>query len=107
MFKGFSEELTKQIHTVQEGQRGNNIDHKLAAKKLDQEWADKQEIAVRTALLMEREIAEKRRQEAIKIRLENEKLALEERQRKKNSHLQAFSNTPQQSYFDQFNSTSR
>ncbi|KAH6568021.1 hypothetical protein BASA62_005698 [Batrachochytrium salamandrivorans] len=106
-FKGNTVEQNSKIMEAQQQQR---MDHqKLRAAQIDEDerWAIQDTMYSRTMNLLERQKTRSAREKAILIRKENEAKAIQDKDRKRYIDKVLYTNQPQDSYFNQFNTTSR
>lgn len=107
LFKGFSGMQRRNVFELQEQQRAENRASKDRKNQAESEWA-MGEVANRRAVeLLERAKQRQSKELAIAIRKENEAKAAEDKKRHSYIDKVLYTNPPEDSYFKQFNTTSR
>jgi len=106
-WKGMSEDQLNEIRSLQERQRLENIKKQEQAAERNAEWSLQQTSTAKAGILMDR--AHSRHQVDLRkqLDLENAELAREQTAKKKHLDQEVYTNVPNQSYYAQFNTTSR
>ncbi|KAI8924394.1 RIB43A-domain-containing protein [Entophlyctis helioformis] len=107
LFKGITPEQKQAILNVQEKQRAEQQQRRQAKQHEEDRWALQEAANARALTLLERERERNAKNKAVQIRKENETKALEDKARQYYIDKVLYTNPPKDSYFEQFNTTSR
>lgn len=106
-FKGLAPHELSSIRETQASQRQSHL-AQLQKKRHEEElWAIQQAATNRALELLEREKARQTRSQLVSLRHENDAKAVEDRKRDEYINKVVYTNRPDESYFGQFNTTSR
>ncbi|KAJ3028262.1 UNVERIFIED_CONTAM: Protein Tax-1 [Siphonaria sp. JEL0065] len=107
LFKGITKEQKMEVLQVQAYQRNENERKREAARNEEARYALQEASKNRALILLEREKNRQAREVALQMRKENERKAVEDRNRQTYIDKVLYTNPPTDAYHSQFNTTSR